>query len=320
VTDPGSWWRDDSPAFVRLRDGGTERGYNSNARPVQFDEVRSHRANHAITLGQVPRRTVDGAHYREFLLDVKESHGRFKLSVDQVKVFLGDRGDLRGYANGKLAGLDPVYDLDAGGDVSVLLTGRLHRRFHSDDMALLVPESAFAGATADTFVYLYSKFGGLAGARADGLYEEWGLKPDGGGGPIDEPPPPPPPPIDLSSLSGTVYVDSDLVEGLSPDDVGIEGTMLVLEGTDDLGDAVTRTAVTDVDGRFTFADLRPGTYTLRQVQPPDYMSSAPVEVGDGFTFNGTPDPLDFDRVTGIQVGAGQDGGGYNFQEAELGGE
>jgi hypothetical protein len=316
VTDPGSWWRDDSPSFVRLKHDGTERGYNTNARPLQFHELRSHRVTRAITLGQVPRREVDGAPYREFLLDVKEPHGRRTLSVDEVKLFLGDVGNLAGYANGQLAGLDPVYDLDAGGDVSVLVTGRLHRRFHSDDMQLLVPEAAFAGATADTFVYLYSKMGGLAGARANGRFEEWGIKRDGGGGPID-PPPPPPPPADLSTLSGAVYVDFDQSGGLTPDDVGVEGATLVLEGTDDEGNPVSRTAVTDIDGRFTFADLRPGTYSLRQVQPLNYMSAAPAEVGDGFTVDGTSDPLDLDHVFGIRVGSGQDGAGYNFQETEL---
>jgi hypothetical protein len=312
VTDPGPWWRDDSPSFVRLKHGGAERGYNTRARPVQFDEVRGHHVTRAVTLGQVPRREVDGVPYREFLLDVKQSRHRPELSVDEVKVFLGDAPNLTGYDGGKLAGLDPVYDLDAGGDVSVLLTGRLNRGYHSDDMALLVPESAFAGATADTFVYLYSKLGGLAGARANGGFEEWGVKRDGGGGPID--PPPPPPPTDLSSLSGAVYVDLDESGGLTPNDVGVEGATLVLEGTDDLGNPVSVSAVTDGEGRYTFAGLRPGTYSLRQVHPPDYLTAAAAEVGD---FGGTSDPADLDHVFGIQVGSGQTGGGYNFQETEL---
>jgi len=54
--------------------------------------------------------------YRQFLLDINQSSGHPRLSLDELKVFLGDQGNLRGYkaATGKLAGHSAIYNLDAG--------------------------------------------------------------------------------------------------------------------------------------------------------------------------------------------------------------
>ncbi|MFW2383844.1 MAG: SdrD B-like domain-containing protein, partial [Acidimicrobiales bacterium] len=64
-----------------------------------------------------------------------------------------------------------------------------------------------------------------------------------------------------SSISGLVQtVDGDPIDGVT----------ITLAGTDDLGAAVTAVTVTASDGSYSFGDLRPGTYTVTETQPPDY--------------------------------------------------
>ncbi|REM06666.1 hypothetical protein DSI28_10435, partial [Mycobacterium tuberculosis] len=69
------------------------------------------------------------------------------------------------------------------------------------------------------------------------------------------------------AVSGTVFFDADnngAQNGAA--EAGIEGVTIELTGTDDTGASVTRSVQTDADGRFAFADLRPGTYTLTEPQ------------------------------------------------------
>ena len=107
-----------------------------------------------------------------------------------------------------LGGQQAKFDLDAERNVSIMLNARLNAGSGKGDMVLLVPESAFAGVAADSFVYLYSRFGGIFGGRANGGFEEWSVRKSCG-----EPPPPPAPPAGTSSLSGMVFFD-DLQDGI----------------------------------------------------------------------------------------------------------
>src|SRR5262249_20334988 len=108
-------------SFVRIQGaapgGGIEQGYNTTARPLQFDENPSPQFTRALTLDQVPIVVVDGVAYREFLLDINQKASASRLSVDEVRVFLGDRSDLTGYdPNSKtLAGRAAAFDMDANG-------------------------------------------------------------------------------------------------------------------------------------------------------------------------------------------------------------
>src|SRR5262249_57028557 len=127
------------------------------------------------------------------------------VSLDEARIFLGSTGNLSGYdaQTHTLAGQSAVFNLDAGRDVSVILNAKTSRGQGMGDMVLLVPESAFAGATSSTYVYLYSKLGATGGARADGGAESWSVRD------IAEPPPspPPPPPAATGSLSGHVLIN-----------------------------------------------------------------------------------------------------------------
>jgi hypothetical protein len=300
-------------SFVRVqgaaKGGGSQHGYNTTARPLQFDENSSPSFTRSLKVGDVPRRTVDGVNYREFLLDINQKSSASFLSLDEVRLFLAGTPDLTGYDVGAktLAGNEAVFDMDATEDVTVKLNARLNHGSGSGDMFLLVPESAFArpGVTADTFVYLYSKMGGLAGASANSGFEEWAVKTDGGGAPVV-----PEAPVQLSSLSGRVYLDTDQSWSLGEADTGLAGVTIQLQGVDDVGRTVVLTTTTDANGNYTFTGLRPGTYTLLEYQPLGYRSAANDIGSEGGAF----DPNDMDRMIDIVLAAGIHGWGYNFGE------
>ena len=217
-------------SFVRLQGassgGGTEQGYNTDGRALQFDENKSPQFTRSLTLDQVPIVNVNGVSYRQFLLDINQKASSPLLSLDEARIFLGGTGNLTGYDTTckTLAGQHSVFDLDTDGDVSVLLNYNLNHGSGSGDMFLLVPNANFANADPKSFVYLYSKFGGLAGASANSGFEEWAVK--------STPPPVLPP---TGSLSGSVVVfDESNPNGVS----GIAGVAVHLRGTDLNGDTV----------------------------------------------------------------------------------
>jgi hypothetical protein len=70
-----------------------------------------------------------------------------------------------------------------------------------------------------------------------------------------------------SRLAGFVYFDRDDDGAFDAAEAPIGGVTIMLTGTDSFGEAVSRTAVTQADGSYTFADLAPGSYTLAQTQP-----------------------------------------------------
>jgi hypothetical protein len=160
----------------------------------------------------------------------------------------------------------------------------------SGDMALLVPQSAFAGASPGTFVYLYSLFGAQPGEGANGGFEQWWV-------PNVLPTPA------VQSLSGSVV--------LSSTNAGISGVTIVLNGTDTQGNAITATTTTDVNGNFSFMNIPAGNYFITQMPPPPL-----VLVGESLgnvngNLSGTMDLLN-DSFDNVMVGSGQNGINYVF--------
>lgn len=295
-------------SFVRIQGaasgGGSEQGYNTTARPLQFDENKSPQFTRSLTLGEVPVVTVNGANYREFLLDINQKSSASKLSLDEVRIYLGDQPNLTGYnaTTKQLAGRTAAFDLDANGDVAVSLDARLNNGSGSGDMVLLVPVANFAGADPGSYVYLYSKMGVQSGASANGGFEEWAVRKSGVSA------------TGTGSLSGMAFFDVnnnglfDAADG----DYGLQNVMIQLIGVDDLGNTVSLSTTTGLDGTYSFGNLRPGTYSILETQPFGY--------ADGIdTLGSLGGSLDNDRFFDIKLLAGQNGVNYNFAEL-FGGE
>ncbi len=112
------------------------------------------------------------------------------------------------------------------------------------------------------------------------------------------------------SISGTVYLDVSQDGVLDAGDPGIAGVTIQLTGTNIQGTAVDQTATSDANGAYTFADILPGTYTLTQTQPPQFVDGQ-TNVGTGAGgVAGT------NEITQLNLPSGTDATGYDFGELQ----
>jgi hypothetical protein len=289
-------------SFVRLHAGGNAavaQGYNTDARPLQYDENNSPVFTRGVALDDIPI-VVDsnGVAYREFLLDINQKSSSPLLSLDELRLYTGNAPDLSGYdaSTGKLAGLAPVYDLDAGGANSLMLNARLSHGSGSGDVRMLVPD-ALLTANGGNYVYLYSKFG--VNQSCNGGFEEWAVRSQA---------------TELSSLSGYVYFDANTNGVFDTGDNGLNDVLVTLSGTNDLGQDVTAQQwsgmnASGVAGFYLFSGLRAGQYTLTEAQPSGYLQgSADVGSLGGSTGIASGNLL----ITSIILPAGAVGRNYDF--------
>lgn len=191
--------------FVRIQNTGTEAGFNTDHRPVELDTKDGNGWTHSIQIDDIPVVTYNNTDYRQFLLDVNEGGNSTleKLSLDQVRIFLGSAGDLHNYPTGlgtEIYSMNPS-DTYSATNNRVELHYKLNNGSGSGDMFLLVPDALFVGP--NQFVYLYSQFG--VPNRADAGFEEWSLLPAN----HQQPPPPPPPtsvPLPAAAWAGIVLI------------------------------------------------------------------------------------------------------------------
>ena len=109
-----------------------------------------------------------------------------------------------------------------------------------------------------------------------------------------------------SSLSGFVYNDANDNGVIDSGEAGIAGVTVTLSGTNDLG-AVTATAVTAADGSYSFAGLRPGTYSITETPPAGYFDGKDALGSLGGT-------VGKDTFTGVAVATAASGVNYDFAE------
>ncbi len=133
-----------------------------------------------------------------------------------------------------------------------------------------------------------------------------------------------------ASLQGFVYLDASQDGTRNPGtEPGIAGVTMELKGIDDMGQDVslTTTLTTSPDGSYSFANLRPGTYEVREIQPTSpSVFDGTVTVGSVTTPTQTSvvgsviieapstSTGQGEGVQGIVLGSGGAGAGYNFGE------
>lgn len=153
-------------SFVRIQTNqAVEQGFNTDARPLQFHENNSPQFTRSLRLANVPVVSLNGIHYREFLLDINEADGKKSLlSLDTIEIYLADVGNIGLYSELGTA----VYGL---GDNWIKLDAALGNGSGSGDMLAYIPNVLFTG---DDYGYLYSMFGEMC--PNDGGYEEWSVR------------------------------------------------------------------------------------------------------------------------------------------------
>ena len=113
--------------------------------------------------------------------------------------------------------------------------------------------------------------------------------------------------LKAACILGTVFDDknNDGVQGAG--ETGIAGATVTVTGTNDLGQAVTATLLTDANGNYKFADLRPGSYTVTESQPAGYLDGKDSAGNSGGV-------LGNDKVSTITLNPGDAPSGVNFGE------
>jgi len=165
-------------SFVRIQTNNpVEKGYNTDGRPLQFDENNSATFTHSLDKNDLQSTNIGGVDYYQFLLDINQNNSGptdHLLNLNEVEIYLGDAPNLLGFTPGSGFGIHStsVYDIDAVSDNGVLLDYNLNSGSGSGDMYLFVKTSLFAGA--NKWVYLYSSFG-VPMENNDG-YEEWAAR------------------------------------------------------------------------------------------------------------------------------------------------
>ena len=160
--------------FVRIQQTGTERGYNTDARPVEFNTKDQNQWTHSLALSNLTTNVINGISYYKFTLDINEignQSGKY-LSMDDFRIYLGNSPTLTGWNDGFGANSVKVYDIDAAGNTTVSMDYKLNHGSGSGDMEVYVPVSKFAGVGSQfQYVYLYSSFGNPY--TSDAGFEEW---------------------------------------------------------------------------------------------------------------------------------------------------
>ncbi|GAA3841632.1 hypothetical protein GCM10022243_05070 [Saccharothrix violaceirubra] len=112
-----------------------------------------------------------------------------------------------------------------------------------------------------------------------------------------------------SSLSGSVYEDTNGNGSRDGGEPGLYGVAVSLFGTDSAGNSVSFATSTVSDGLYSFQGLRPGSYLLaEETQPASYADGA-EEAG---TAGGVPNGGD--AIININLDPRTDGTGYTFGE------
>jgi hypothetical protein len=272
-------------SFFRVGASPTERGYNTDGRPLQFDEVTSATFTHSVALADVPQLLVGGVLYREFQVDINEASSTGHISLDEFQVWTTNDPDILDYVegtpvNGSGNGYFPdgtglgqaklVYNLDGDGNTWIKMDYAWNTGSGKRDYRVLVPESDFAGKML-TYCVIFTRHGlqcvltSTPEWCSDDGYEEWGVA------------------VYPATKSGYKFNDLNSNGVWDAGEPGLNGWTINLTGTDATGHAVSMSTVTanDPDGNpgFYSFSVPPGTYTVSEVLQAGWIQSCPAAPG-----------------------------------------
>jgi hypothetical protein len=161
-------------SFVRIQTNNTtEQGYNTDGRPLQYDENNSATFTRSLPLADLQVVTKGGVDYYAFLLDINQNNSGTDslLNLNDLEIYLGNAPDLLGFTpnTGFGANSTIVYNIDTPVDSGLLMDYNLNSGSGSGDIWAFIPKAYFTGT--NQWVYLYSSFG-VTNVNNDG-YEEW---------------------------------------------------------------------------------------------------------------------------------------------------
>jgi hypothetical protein len=158
--------------FLTVQNSPWEQGYNSSV--GNFDTKREPQWNHEIQFSDLQTTTINGIAYFGFSVDVNEpGGGKAGISLDGLSVWTSSglqsstSTDANGFFNGSLGTLR--YSL---GNNQVLYNDQ-NTGSGGGDINIYIPVSAFAGAQASDYVYLYQRWGNTDPSQ--GGFEETAL-------------------------------------------------------------------------------------------------------------------------------------------------
>jgi hypothetical protein len=280
---------------IQAKSSPIEQGFNTDSRPLQFDEKVSHTFTHSIQLNDVPVVLINGVAYREFLLGINQSSSAtVSRPVADLSWHTGrpDRLQLR-VKHARRAARELRYERWRRNELDrAQRLPEFRQRLWRHVRQLPDRDFVTTPANPNPFVYLYSKFGVNYGAN--GGFEQWALPKQTGISP-------------LATVSGYVYFDANNDGTFDAGDHGIAGVTITITGVNDLGVQVTMTTQTDQYGLYEFAGLRPGTYSLVITQPMEYIPGA-ENVG---SLGGV---VGFNSINDVVLAANQNGVNYDFGE------
>lgn len=153
--------------FLTLQANGEEQGYNTSAKNGVWDTKREPQWNSEIQLQDLSKVTIGGAEYYSFLIDINEPNAGDKslISLDALKLYTSTNTGLTTHNLNNLGTLR--FDLDLPTD-SYLLYDDQNSGSGQGDIAFFIPTSAFIGASATDYIYMYQHWGGHVSADFDG--------------------------------------------------------------------------------------------------------------------------------------------------------
>ena len=237
---------------------GVESGFNSDDTPAidptnsDIDQAKTH----TVKLSDLVIVTVNGVQYYQVRVDLNEANSdpNAQISLDQFKIYTSTNGgiesttDLFNPANATLR-----YDMDAGGNISILLSDAGSTGSGTDDYSVLIPVSTFAGLDpTTTYFYLYTQMGAADGAdwNAGATFEEWNLE-------------------NGVTLTGVKFSDLDGDGVRDAGEPGVAGVTIFIDANHNgILDAGERSTVTDANGNYSFFGVALGqTVWIDEVVP-----------------------------------------------------